>query len=184
MRRRRTEGFSIVEVLIASAILAFCAVPILVMMSQSTRKAHFNEYHTSAQVQAHWIADCLQTLDYQDLLHRAKASSITAAGLKGLDDDLLRSVGVPVPSLEAQMAPAIARETGHAAFLQYAVDRWKWFTRRAFFREVEPGLGQLVVYIDWRLPNEPETMRHFYVYRRLLARPEVSMMTNAPIEAH
>lgn len=183
MRHRPRSGFSIIEVLIASAILAFCAVPILMMMSQSTRKAHFNEYHVSAQVQAHWIADCLQTLDYQDLLRRAQKASETAAGLKGLNDDQLKSVGVPLPALETQMAPYIAKETLHAPFLEHAVARSKWFGRKAFFREVEPGLGQLVVYLDWRLPNEPPTMRHFYVYRRLLARPEVSMMSNETIEA-
>ena len=183
MRSFRRGGFSIIEVLIASAILACCAIPILMMMSQSTRKAHFNEYHVSAQVQAHWLADCLQTLDYQDLLHRASTSSQTAAGLRGLDDDQLKAVGVPMPSLEAQLAPAIARETAHAGFLNHAVGRWAWFKRQAFFREVEPGLGQLVVYIDWRLPNEPASTRHFYVYRRLIARPEVSMMTNATIES-
>lgn len=166
----------------AVAILAFCAVPILTMMSSESRKAEFNEAHQAAQTQARWTADALQALSWDHLAALAAEGAAAPSGVAGLEGEKLRELPRALPPLTALLAADIAAEPANASFLNHAAQREAFFLKRSFFAEEAPGLGRLVVLVTWTLPGEKTTASHHVVYERLIMRPETSMNCHAPIE--
>lgn len=179
-RTRHRRGVSLVEVLVAVAILAFCAVPILTMLGGEQKKAEFNEAHQSAQTQARWSADALQSLDYAHLLAMAAGGGAAPADVPGLGAEGLRELPPARPPLGVLLAPSIAADPAAAPYLNHAAERETFFKKRSFFGEVAPGLGRLVVLVTWSLPGEKTA--HHVVYERLIMRPETSMDCHATIE--
>jgi len=182
MRRRPARGTSIAEVLVAVSILAYCAIPVVTMLTMEHGKAHFNEFRLNARSQARWSSSALETLDFAHLLALAETSVEDAGGIPGLFDPDLKLVPDLAPPLETELAPYIRKEPGSRAFLEHAVGRDRLFTRRCYFKELAPGLGCIVVHLSWKRPGGRTNDVSYYVHRRLVVRPELSLTTNAKIK--
>ena len=141
----RRRGTSLVEVLIALAILTFAFVPVVQMTTSTTRQSAFSEFHIFWQARAGRILEKFGQYEYPYLLKWRRADGT-----------------LPVEFTE----PALPVEYSRM------LDHWAEACR---FEEVEPGLGKLTVTIRWSFPTDrppPGGERaHELVMSRLVSRP-------------
>ncbi len=168
------RGMAAVEVLIAMAILALCAIPIMNLIGGEQRQSAFNEFHMLGWSEGCRKAAILRSLDFEHLVALAQASTESAAGVPGIDDKRLRALPPLTPSLGKILTAEAAIDPTHAKLLEHAVGREGFFISQSYFGQIAPGLGLIAVRVTWRLPGKSGPRSQQSVYRRLIARPEIS----------
>jgi len=119
------RAFSLTEVLVALAIIAFALIPIVTMSSTTTKQAVFSEYHVFFQARAMRVLQHYSILPYRDL-------AMLATGPDG-------AIHVTLTD------PPIPHEFRRK--LKTAIEVLE-------FKELEPGLGKLTATMQWRFPTD------------------------------
>ena len=141
-RARRRVGFSALEVLFAAAAVGVVAVPLLLMLQTGARTAHLDEFHVLARRRATVLFAAFEAAPYLDV--RELARSGPAAGR------LHPALEPSAQELPPELLPSAcgANET-------------KKIAARAFFRELEPGFGELAVLMTWDDPAGKQRREFF-----------------------
>ncbi len=146
---KRNRAFSLTEVLVAMAIIAFAVIPIVTMSSTSNKKAVFSEYHVFFQARAMRVLEHYSILKYEDL-------KMLATGDNGAIHITLSD-------------PPIPHEFSRK--LKRAVEVLE-------FQELEPGLGKLIATMQWDFPTDRKVagkVRHQFKLVRFVTDPLVSV---------
>jgi len=178
---RRARAFTLVELLVAAAIVTAAMIPLVAMFSQQNIQAHFTEQHMLARYRARRMADTYASLEYQTVLGLAARSGDGATAPDGVPADA-RSL----PSLLPPMAAALSDVTGLQelpAHLRHLTDKLDLQHEAAFLTGPEPGLARLDVVVTWKLPTDPPNRKpHTLVYSRILTRAEASAFDRRPCD--
>jgi hypothetical protein len=171
----RRPAFSLVEVLVATAVLVAVLVPLFYMFTQSVRQTSLSLDELEATNLAEEIADQVQAVPvvagfarmpsypagndpplyvkWRDVKASGLAFPAAAPGLSiRLDTERYTRTGVPYPQEEAQAADAVYQRL----WLSPAADRYARRLRvhrvleRAGALEENPGMVQVDVVVEWR----------------------------------
>ena len=145
-RRRRGVAH---EVVIASALLVAVALPLATLLQTNQKVAFLDEFQVLARRRALRALAVLEGQPYAELRARATGEPPPGgAAASGIPPDA-REVAVPLPAtlLEVTLEnlPSRAREAYHRRVATVPV--------RAYFAELEPGLGRLSVLVQWADPS-------------------------------
>ena len=151
MTRRRCGGFSLMEALLAMAILAGALVPLLRSFILQSRVAAVSELHLVAGARGRRILEAYAALGYDTL--QTMAGSVP--GTTGDERPLPPALDGPRSELldlarDYELPPHLAR-------LQATVDR---FTEVSSWQELDPdGLARVVTVISWEAPGRAGVRR-------------------------
>lgn len=145
MTGRRRGGFSLLEALLAMAILAGALVPLLRSFMVQSRVAAVSELHLLAGARAHRILEAYAALGYDTLQAQAGGDSGTLPPvLAPVQDELLDL------ARDYELPPHLAR-------LLSTMDR---FTEVSTFEELDPdGLARIVTLVSWEAPGAAGSRR-------------------------
>ena len=136
MKRVHNPGFTLVEIIIALAILILCFIPVSTLLSSGTIQSSFNDYYVFAHLRATRILDVFSSYSYAELIQleqQPRTGNLVPVGTK--------EPALP-PEYLMRLAPEGYRET--------------WY-----FPVVEPGLGRLEVIIQWRFPGPNKEWKEY-----------------------
>lgn len=145
---RRRRGVAL-EVVIASALLVAVALPLATLLQTNQKVAFLDEFQVLARRRALRALAVLEGQPYAALRARATGEAPPASGVAARISPDAREVAIPLPAtlLEVTLEnlPAKAREAYNLRVATVPV--------RAYFAEVEPGLGRLSVLVQWVDPS-------------------------------
>jgi len=148
------RGVSLIEVVIALAILGAALLPLVTMYQQQHRVAHVNEFHFVARCRAERMLTALQGLEYATLAALAGRGTVPS----DMPTDRRPAGGRPLPDSLLPAAVELWDLAGPAASadaVELQADRQRCFRSAAFFVDVEPGLlARIVVVVSWKVPGE------------------------------
>lgn len=144
------QAFSLIEIIVALAILSFCLIPVIVMLQAGTVRSSFNEYQIFVQIRAERIRQIFLSFPYQELLRYSMAPDNP----------------IPIPENEPPMPPEYAAKLDENGYIE------SWF-----FTEDKPGIGTLEISIDWRFTGSHETWRNFTL-KSIICDPKISLLQN------
>ena len=144
-----------VEVLIATAIIAIAIVPIMELIQSNRVKSEFNEYYLFAHIRAQRILDVVATQPYE------KISSLSLSDQK---ENLVKSAtSGPV------FPPEYARK----------LDK-KGYSESWWFNELKTGVGIVEVEIHWKFTGPKQDWRT-YNLTRLVYQGNLSLLDDSPL---
>jgi len=155
MRKESKNGFTLVEIMIALAILVICFIPVSTLLRTSTIQSAFNDYYVLAHIRATRILDVFSSHSYAELIdlnNQAKTGNLV-------------SVGDNEPALPPEYLSRLAPEGYREAY---------------YFVPVQPGLGKLEVVIQWRFPGPNKEWKE-YKLEKLVHQRDLSLFTEAPL---
>lgn len=146
------KGFSLIEVIIAFALIAVLACPLALSFITQERHLNFCATRVHARLRALRLADTIETMDYDELRSHL-AGSFSA------------SIPSPLPSFAEE-----ARQT--AQELKTKLMPMPKFTEAIIYEEVLPGLGRLTITLQWK--DKGGKLRKLKI-QRTLSRSDVSI---------
>lgn len=138
---------SAAEILIACALLAAAFIPVYSLIQGNQQTAYLNELQILARRRALRALAALMGHPYHELEKRAQGDA-PPAGI----------VGLPAEGAEIPLALPPAKEDAlllgmPETILQGYIGRIDGMTTRAFFHELDPGLGRVSVLVTWKDPT-------------------------------
>lgn len=155
MKHLKNPGFTILEILIALAILVICFIPVSSLLRRSSTQTAFNDYYVVAHIRATRILDIFSSHSYEEL---------TAMNLQASSGNLV-NVGNNEPALPPEYLAKLA-PGGYAEVF--------------YFVPVVDGLGKLEVEIRWRFDGVGEEFKT-YRLEKLIQRRDHSLYTEVPL---
>lgn len=154
------RGVSAIELVIASALLAAVAVPVLALLSSGHTTAALDELQVVARRRARRAAALLEGTRYDRLLAAATGGPPPVAHPRLAPGS--REVFLPLPADGTD----VTLDNLPDEALQVYVARVGSMPVQAFVEELEPGLARLAVLASWKEPNS-QSPRHLVVVRLL-----------------
>ena len=178
----KREAFSFVEVMMAILIIAFGLGPIILFYQQETRVVHFNEYHLLARYRGRKVLATMAALDYVTIKSLVGKASYPLIGVKNIPANL-HALPTLVASPRYEL-PVIVDEIELPKHLEHFRDKLAFFQEALYWQEEKPGeLAKLIVFISWRMPNEPSFHRaHIYRQVKFVSRKEISLFARPKLE--
>lgn len=153
---RRRRGVAL-EVVIASALLVAVALPLATLLNTNQKVAYLDEFQVLARRRALKAMAVLEGQPYAALRSARTSEAPPETGAGARIARSARAVPEPLPAtlLEVTLEnlPPAARE---------AYNRRVSVPLRAYFDELEPGLGRISVLVQWTEPTS-QTMRGLVV---------------------
>ncbi len=157
--KNRQDAFSLVEAVVAIAVIAFALIPVVGMFSQENQVAHFTEYHLVARCRAAELLDGASAYGYD------KIKELDSGG----------NLANLVPSFEVQTLSLTGKSALPKSW-QRRKGMERLFTEELTFEELDGrGLGRLVALVSWRVPNESANVKaHSIRVLRYVSREDIS----------
>lgn len=164
----RRGAVTLVEVLVAFAILGMAILPLLRSGSSVHKRSYFNEYHTIATVRARTLIGLVSQIDF-DVLDRYAVSKGPAGTAVGVPLETILETGWSVQLFADPVAGA------------HHVGKLKLFEHDVTWTHEEDDLARVEVRVRWRLPGEESKPAHEVKIARLFSRPEGSISRLVPL---
>ena len=169
----RKRAFTLVELLIAAAIVSAAMIPLVALYSQQNIQAHFTEQHMLARYRAQRLADEYEALEYATIKALAKKSEDLGTAPKGVSPEARL-----LPSPLKPLGEELKELSGFSKLpedLKHARDKMKLQQEAVYFVELEPGLGRLEIAVAWRLPTDKQDRKpRIFNYYRILTQQDRS----------
>ena len=166
------RGFTLVELLIAAAIVTAAMIPLVALYSQQNMQAHFTEQHMMARYRAQRLADEYDSLEYATIKALAEQTKELGAYPKGISPEA-KLLPSPLKPLEQELKE-LSGLTDLPEDLVHCRDKMSLQQEAVYFHELEPGLGRLEIAIAWRLPTDKQRKTRIFNYYRLITKMDVS----------
>lgn len=142
------RGFSAIELLICSAILAAAFLPVYTSVQGSQTSAYLNELNVLGRRRAYRILNYVRSQNYGVLQNQAQGDA-PPSGIRGLPEEG-REIAVLLPTGEQEAEDEAA--PGPNMLVSYAkrVDSMRY---KCFFHELSPGLARISVVVRWTDPT-------------------------------
>jgi len=157
------RGVSSVEILISVALLTAAFIPVYTMVQGNQRSAYLNELHVLARRRARRVHAYVVGHPYWQIKARALGDA-PPSGVPGLPEEGYE-IAVPILS-GASEALLLDAPDGQLDGYVARVDKMEV---RAYFHELEPGIGRLAVHSAWKDPTTDKD--RFHVSVRFLEDP-------------
>ncbi len=143
----RRLGFSAIELLVSSAIVAGAFLPIYSLMQTNQKVAYLSEYHLVARRQCFRALALVETLPYRILKSRATGGGPPASASTVAPEALEIPLTLPTAAQEGQLF-----QTPGAMLKVYGLRR-KGMTVQVFFQELTPGFAKVSAVAHWTDPT-------------------------------
>ena len=155
MRSKLRAGFTIIEILIALAILVICFIPVSTLLRTSSTQTAFNDYYVVAHIRATRILDIFSSYSFDEL---------TAMNSEATHGHLVQ-VGANEPALPPEYEIKLAEGS---------------YAEKFYFTPIEAGLGKLEVVIRWRFRGAGEEFKS-YKLEKLVHKRDLSLYAEVPL---
>lgn len=168
-RRRLVFAVTLVEILIASAILVVALIPLMTGGSAIHRQSHFTEFHAMAVIRARTVLDMVRSMDF-DLL-RQSATAVAHGAYPW-------SVVINVEALlapgqfDALFTPLAPGARGSGALYQ---TKLRTIKQVVTYTQKSPDIGEIKVKVFWtNAADRDQRQPHEVTLKRLVHRREMT----------
>lgn len=148
---KTTQGFSLVEVLIAVVIITLAILPVIMLSRSDNFTSAFNEGYLLALSRGKRISSIIEATGYRDLI---EASGLSTPGAVG-------PLNNPLPEASEELKN-LALENGNLSYLKHHEKKLSTYKETLILTHHEKGLLSVKTTMSWTIPGENNKLKEHH----------------------